>query len=182
MANLTSAELARRWGLLSEGEAGILVDLARSLPKNPIVVNIGAGAGTSGLAFLESREDLTLFSIDNEGGVNPLGGLGNERQTMQEAGFAQEARFKQVLGDSKAVAKQWPHGLVDMVFVDGDHSYEGVKGDVEAWLALVKPGGIIAFHDFLHSLYPGVTQAVGELMFPFERLAEHRLLVAFRVP
>jgi predicted O-methyltransferase YrrM len=35
----------------------------------------------------------------------------------------------------------------DFVFVDGDHTYEGLRGDWEAWSPLVGPGGIIALHD-----------------------------------
>lgn len=37
--------------------------------------------------------------------------------------------------------------LVDFIFIDGDHSYEGVKGDYELYKRLVKPGGWIGFHD-----------------------------------
>lgn len=36
---------------------------------------------------------------------------------------------------------------VDMLFIDGDHSYEGVKADYELYSPLVRPGGIVAFHD-----------------------------------
>ncbi len=35
----------------------------------------------------------------------------------------------------------------DFVFVDGDHSYDGLKADWEGWSKLVAPGGIIALHD-----------------------------------
>jgi predicted O-methyltransferase YrrM len=38
-------------------------------------------------------------------------------------------------------------GLVDFVFIDGDHSYQSVQADWEAWSPLVAPGGIIALHD-----------------------------------
>lgn len=36
---------------------------------------------------------------------------------------------------------------VDMLFIDGDHTYEGVKADYELYSPLVRPGGIIGFHD-----------------------------------
>lgn len=39
-------------------------------------------------------------------------------------------------------------GSYDLVFVDGDHSYAGVKADMEALRGRVRPGGAIAFHDF----------------------------------
>ena len=36
---------------------------------------------------------------------------------------------------------------VDFMFIDGDHTYEGVKADFLNFCGLVKPGGHIAFHD-----------------------------------
>ena len=36
---------------------------------------------------------------------------------------------------------------VDLLFIDGDHSYEGVRADFENYAPLVRPGGLIAFHD-----------------------------------
>ncbi len=38
---------------------------------------------------------------------------------------------------------------LDFLFIDGDHSYEGVKADFENYSPLVKPGGLIAFHDIV---------------------------------
>jgi predicted O-methyltransferase YrrM len=38
-------------------------------------------------------------------------------------------------------------GPVDFVFIDGDHSYEGIRDDWKAWSDLVAPGGVIALHD-----------------------------------
>jgi predicted O-methyltransferase YrrM len=37
--------------------------------------------------------------------------------------------------------------LIDMLFIDGDHTYEGVKADYELYAPLVREGGIIGFHD-----------------------------------
>jgi len=42
---------------------------------------------------------------------------------------------------------------VDFMFIDGDHSYEGVKADFYNFNSLVKPGGYIAFHDVLDTEY-----------------------------
>jgi cephalosporin hydroxylase len=36
---------------------------------------------------------------------------------------------------------------LDLLFIDGDHSYEGVKSDFENYKALVSEGGMIIFHD-----------------------------------
>ncbi|HCY58651.1 MAG TPA: methyltransferase [Opitutae bacterium] len=39
--------------------------------------------------------------------------------------------------------------LLDFLFIDGDHSYEGVKSDFTIYSKLVRPGGIIGFHDII---------------------------------
>lgn len=38
-------------------------------------------------------------------------------------------------------------GGIDWLFIDGDHTYEGVKADWETWRPLVRQGGVVAFHD-----------------------------------
>ena len=38
---------------------------------------------------------------------------------------------------------------LDFLFIDGDHSYEGVKQDLENFSSLVRPGGLIALHDIV---------------------------------
>lgn len=38
---------------------------------------------------------------------------------------------------------------IDWLFIDGGHSYNEVKSDYETYGALVKPGGVIAFHDII---------------------------------
>jgi predicted O-methyltransferase YrrM len=38
-------------------------------------------------------------------------------------------------------------GRVDFVFIDGDHSYDGLRGDWEGWSGLIAPGGFVALHD-----------------------------------
>jgi predicted O-methyltransferase YrrM len=46
---------------------------------------------------------------------------------------------------------------VDLIFIDGDHSYEGVKQDFEIYAPLVRSDGLIAFHDILeHTRVPSV--------------------------
>ena len=39
--------------------------------------------------------------------------------------------------------------VIDVLFIDGDHAYAGVKADFETYAPLVRPGGLIAFHDIV---------------------------------
>jgi len=56
-------------------------------------------------------------------------------------------RAEVIVGDS---GKLWEsfRGQVHLLFVDGDHTYEGVKADIAGWAPKIAPGGVIAFHDF----------------------------------
>merc|ERR1712003_19845 len=47
----------------------------------------------------------------------------------------------------------------DLIFVDADHSEEGVVADLAAWIPRVRPGGIVAGHDYL-TADGGVARAV----------------------
>jgi cephalosporin hydroxylase len=38
---------------------------------------------------------------------------------------------------------------VDFLFIDGDHTYQGVKKDFQNYSSLVRKGGIVAFHDIV---------------------------------
>jgi len=56
--------------------------------------------------------------------------------------------------DTLAKLVEWLDGYeIDVLFIDGDHSYEGVKQDFEMYSPLVREGGLIAFHDILDSPY-----------------------------
>lgn len=49
---------------------------------------------------------------------------------------------------------------IDFLFIDADHSYEGVKRDIQMWIPKVRSGGVIAGHDYD---WEGVKKAVDEL-------------------
>lgn len=70
-------------------------------------------------------------------------------------------RVRILRGDTVAMADSVRSGELDLVYVDADHSYEGVKRDIEAWYSKLIFGGVMAFHDFENSAY-GVKQAVTE--------------------
>ena len=55
--------------------------------------------------------------------------------------------------------------MLDFAFIDGDHTYDGVRRDFELYKPLVRPGGIIAFHDIvpLADDHPPSTNDPGEV-------------------
>lgn len=50
-------------------------------------------------------------------------------------------------------------GRVDFLFIDGDHSWEGLKTDWETWSTLIAPGGVVALHDSISTPQRPIEQA-----------------------
>ena len=133
----------------------------RMSPRN--VLEIGTADG--GTLFLLARvasEDALLMSLDLPGG--PFGGGYSERVIPLLESFAvKRQRIHLVRADShskdtrKMVDQVLGEQKVDLLFIDGDHSYEGVRKDFETYSPLVRKGGIIAFHD----ICPGPEENVG---------------------
>lgn len=169
---LTAYDVADRHRMLIRSEVDLLQECCRQLPDDPLVVNIGAGTGTSALAILEARSDAFVFSVD----VKPVP---MEREYLVQAGLPAD-RCVRVLGDSGKVGIFWPV-KVDMVFVDGAHHDAAVTADIEAWRPKVVLGGIMLFHDYHHRNVPGLTAIVDRMMADCERIGEARYLVAFRI-
>ena len=67
---------------------------------------------------------------------------------------------------SVSAAKHFEDNSLDFVFIDADHSYESVLSDLHAWHSKVKPGGILAGHDYPQE---GVAAAVNEF-FPADKI------------
>lgn len=198
----TSSELQAAFGYLTAAELAALKELAQSLPDNPVVVNIGAGAGTSGLAFMEARADLKLITIDIQREDSPHGCLYAEQQVINiafpETTLYSNDRFYQIQGDSKSVGLLWQKptslasfelggwglgkGFADLCFIDADHSYRGAKGDILAWLPNIKTGGIIAVHDFDKKRVYASGQLSGKVMHPLPWPGVDRAVRKFLCP
>lgn len=174
MAKITSYQIAAQHGMMSRSEIDLLKQSAIQLPDNPVVVNIGAGAGTSVLAILETRPDAFIFSVDKK--PVPL-----EHQVLAQAKLLKLNRVWRVIGDSSRVGKHWPYPI-DLCFVDGAHHDEAVKADIRAWKPHVKRGtGFMLFHDYKHPNIPSMVAIVDRAMTREQRMGEARYLVCFRL-
>ncbi len=109
-----------------------------------------------------AEPDATIISVDLPGGK-----FGGGYPRWKDALFKSFARGWQeihlIRADShdaetlETVKEILGCRKVDFLFIDGDHTYEGVKMDFEMYGPLVRKGGIIAFHDIV----PGPPERVG---------------------
>lgn len=71
-------------------------------------------------------------------------------------------RIRELRIDARVFDPAEEAGGYDFIWVDGDHSYEGVRNDTEKALELLRPGGTIMWHDFSPDS-PGLVEYVAEL-------------------
>jgi predicted O-methyltransferase YrrM len=129
-----------------------LLEMVRALAPRRVLEIGTANGGTLFLWAQVAAPDAHLVSAD----MCPLGLLGRYSAfAMLCRGFARaRQRIDLIFGRNSheaatrdAITQVFGGEPVDFLFIDGDHSYDGVRRDFELYSALVRPGGLIAFHD-----------------------------------
>jgi hypothetical protein len=99
------------------------------------------------------------------------------------AGTPEAAQIRQLFGDSATFDFSPYRGTMDLVFIDGSHSYDYVKSDTEAAFRMLSDRGTIVWDDYLY--YPGMYQLLNQLSPTLDRPIFHivgtRLAVYSRV-
>jgi predicted O-methyltransferase YrrM len=159
-------------GTIDNTEYNALVDLAKAVNvshSNGIIIEIGALFGLSTQAILEGGKNLKVVTIDNFT-WNPVGLTPERHEQMLRSNlsyFIREARLEIFKGSSSEYLKNRYSGeKVAMVFIDADHSYEGVLKDIN--LAESVDAKIVSGDDYS---FPGVKRAVEERYSGFVRHA-----------
>lgn len=146
MEFLTASGLNQACPYATQVEIDKVNNIARKLRANSSVVMIGCGPAVFGLAVLESIiYETDFWIIDRDPNM-----FGYARAHFEGAKLRPMVldRVIFVEGLSEDIGRAWSK-TIDFLIVDGDHSYEGVKTDLEVWLPLVKKGGMIFIHDYL---------------------------------
>lgn len=126
------------------------------------MLEIGSEAGGTFYAFCQvTNKEGKKISLDL-----PTGASGSWKYAEPEALSGREQLMKSfakdvtcIAGDSHtdeafvAVEELLQDELLDFLFIDGDHSCDGVQKDWEMYSPLVRPGGLVAFHDIKDSAY-----------------------------
>lgn len=146
-------EVAEQLGITQKPEEiRVLYELLREeRPTNVLEIGLDQ-AGTLFLWTRAAASDAHLISLDTcpvgrLGGWSPFvfgrGRLGHSSQRVDLLLPANSHADETV----RRVKNLLRGDLLDFLFVDGDHSYEGVWDDFGTYAPLVRPGGLVAFHD-----------------------------------
>ena len=129
----------------------LLIDLEAARPR--VIVEIGTAAGGTLLLLARvAAPEALLVSIDLRGGGYG-GGYSPWRRRIYRAFARERQRIVLLDGDSHAPAtrerllRHLAGRPIDFLFIDGDHSYAGVRRDFEDYSPLVAPGGQVCLHD-----------------------------------
>jgi predicted O-methyltransferase YrrM len=120
--------------------------LARHAAGRRRVAEIGVWHGVTTCRLRAAlAADGVLFAVD----PFPRGRLGMSFQRViahREVGRVPNGSVRWLEMTGAEAARAVEPG-VDLVFIDGDHSYEGLRADWEAWADRVAVGGVVALHD-----------------------------------
>lgn len=121
------------------------------------VLEIGAGCGYSSTLMGTVAKSVT--SIDHHQHIPD--GLNKVLAAQQAYGV----KCENLVGSSlEILPKLVQEGRkFDLVFIDGDHSSEGISNDYFYAMQLIRPGGMIAFHDYGEDSCPEVREKLDEL-------------------
>lgn len=140
-----------------------ITDLIKYLSTKNIHRTMEIGTANGGTLFLLCRitsPDGQIISVDLPCG--PFGGGYAKWKTPLYKEFASEKQKLSLLRENshekstlQKIEKILNGEKLDFLFIDGDHTYEGVKRDFNLYKNLVKKGGFIGFHDIAkHTLHP----------------------------
>jgi predicted O-methyltransferase YrrM len=161
-------------GGTSDAEAWILAVVAKDARR---MFEFGTCTGKT--AYLWARNQpaggtITTLTLPPERADRLRGAPGDDPVALARAreesrfsrflysGTEAEGRIEQVWGDSKEFDERPFREQCDVVFVDGSHAYSYVLNDSAKALAMVRPGGLVLWHDYSPEC-PGVFRALNEL-------------------
>lgn len=167
---LPKVDFSKVTTLLYPDEVDKLYNLARGLEKNATIVEIGAYKGGSSiilaLGLKESGDSSSkLYSIDPD--FHPEFYINIESYEVKDI-------IVPLHMESGRAVEEWPDKFpyqkskgIDLLFIDGNHVYDNVCQDILLWGKFLKPGSIIAIHDYAarkQEFYFDVVKATYELL------------------
>jgi predicted O-methyltransferase YrrM len=148
-----------------------LLDLIKELGDNSekTMIEIGSFVGESTVLFAQSFKkviaiDPFLADYDPLDPTSYLFEFKNVYETYLDRTGAHQ-NIETIVSTSDAAVDFLKGPKYDFVYIDGLHTYDGVKTDIINYLPLVKDGGVIGGHDYTNQIphLVGVYEAVNEM-------------------
>lgn len=134
--------------------------------KFKIGAEVGVRTGQFSKFILENT-DMILYSIDPWEDNQELSNANEVYNFAVNLLKPFGERSIMVKGYSPKICTNFQDNSLDFVYIDGLHTYEAVKSDLEAWCDKVRVGGIISGHDYCKEDWVGVVNAVDEFVLKY---------------
>lgn len=170
--------LSRFDGLMTRRELDFLILLAAAPTAAGDILEIGSYKGRSTILLARAAalagEDRVVAVDPLEGeAVRPSSGPGVDSvadefyRNLDAAGVRDRVEFHQTF--ASRLAARWPAARqLRLLWIDGDHTYDGAKADWDSFSPHLADGAIVAFHDVMHS-FDGPTRVLAESVLSSER-------------
>jgi hypothetical protein len=126
-------------------------------------VEVGVKNGFFSEVILRDWRGCHLISVDpwREAPAEEYVDRANVDQAVQDAHYQDTVRRLQRFGDRSSIwrmtgreaARQVPHHSLDFAYLDARHDYGSVREDLDVWHDRVRPGGILAGHDYVDGFF-----------------------------
>lgn len=130
---------------------------------------IGVAFGGHAEAILKNTDVSRLYGVDpyfhRDGYDDPMNFAQPQFDDLYEYAVNRlslfDGRYSHIRKESTDAVKD-VCDEIDFVYIDAEHSYNGVYTDICTWFQKIRTGGLIAGHDYDHCNFPGVKQAVDD--------------------
>lgn len=129
-----------------------IIEIGSALGGSAVLMGIATQRGSPGIGT-------TIYSIDSDPLTRPT-----MRLAVQHAALESRVRMLEQTSDaalSEVASAVKPLGGAGVIFIDGLHTYEQCLADAAHYIPLLRPGGVVIFHDF-DLRHAGVIRAVLE--------------------
>lgn len=146
-------------------------ELIKKFDKNIKICEIGVFMGEFSKKIFKELTPSELHLIDifegemcsgDKDGNNIIWTNLEQQYTLLKNHFNNNNNVHIHKGKSYEVLNNFDDYYFDIVYIDGDHSYDGVKKDLAVSFQKVKPNGLICGHDYTVKMFEGVVRAVDE--------------------
>jgi predicted O-methyltransferase YrrM len=163
-------------GWLSDAQGRALLAAAAATTGRGAIVEIGSWKGRSTVWLAEGARlaGQRVHAIDRHTQSREDPSANTLAEFLGNINRAGVADVVDPLVMSSADAAAVVRGPVELLFIDGDHSFDGVRRDAEIWLPRVMDGGLVMFHDVATAGYEGPRRVFRRMVCWNERFARVR--------
>ena len=165
-------------GWMTDLEVRVIQNLAKRVPDNGVIVEVGSFFGRSSCAWADSKPNATVICIDTfmehyrvkhkvDEAICKANNFpeSNKVYNLYESFLENTKQFSNI----RMIRGMSPQGIqytgesIDLFFLDASHTNPNDWENIEFFLPLIKSGGTISGHDYIPNTFPDVVENVAKL-------------------